>query len=281
MSNSNTTQETLEIMKESEKKLVEESVNKNKFVSKTPSKEETEKESEDTSLRQETQDYESLLDKRRTSSHGHARKRAKSNSKLKLVRSLAVCEESSVPFADGPLETQDIIQLHISCPSDKEEEKSTKDVSEKEDKEKNKEKVPRKMLSRDSSQEYTDSTGIDLHEFLVNTLKKNPRDRMMLLKLEQEILEFINDNNNQFKKFPQMTSYHRMLLHRVAAYFGMDHNVDQTGKAVIINKTSNTRIPEQRFSEHIKDEKNTEFQQRFILKRDDASMDRDDNQGEP
>ncbi|XP_032972862.1 R3H domain-containing protein 2 isoform X7 [Rhinolophus ferrumequinum] len=270
MSNSNTTQETLEIMKESEKKLVEESVNKNKFISKTQSKEEIEKESEDTSLRQETQ--------RRTSNHGHARKRAKSNSKLKLVRSLAVCEESSVPFADGSLETQDIIQLHISCPSDKEEEKSTKDVPEKEDKDKNKEKVPRKMLSRDSSQEYTDSTGIDLHEFLVNTLKKNPRDRMMLLKLEQEILEFINDNNNQFKKFPQMTSYHRMLLHRVAAYFGMDHNVDQTGKAVIINKTSNTRIPEQRFSEHIKDEKNTEFQQRFILKRDDASMDRDDNQ---
>ncbi|XP_076967257.1 R3H domain-containing protein 2 isoform X14 [Tamandua tetradactyla] len=278
MSNSNTTQETLEIMKESEKKLVEESVNKNKYISKTPSKEEIEKEGEDTSLRQETQDYEFIFDKRRTSNHGHARKRAKSNSKLKLVRSLAVCEESSTPFADGSLETQDIIQLHISCPSDKEEEKSTKDVSEKEDKEKNKEKVTRKMLSRDSSQEYTDSTGIDLHEFLVNTLKKNPRDRMMLLKLEQEILEFINDNNNQFKKFPQMTSYHRMLLHRVAAYFGMDHNVDQTGKAVIINKTSNTRIPEQRFSEHIKDEKNAEFQQRFILKRDDASMDRDDNQ---
>ncbi|KAM5289122.1 R3H domain-containing protein 2 isoform 7-T7 [Ctenodactylus gundi] len=270
MSNSNTTQETLEIMKESEKKLVEESINKTKFISKIPSKEEVEKEGEDTTVRQETQ--------RRPSNHGHARKRAKSNSKLKLVRSLAVCEESSTPFADGPLEAQDIIQLHISCPSDKEEEKSTKDVSEKEDKDKSKDKVPRKMLSRDSSQEYTDSTGIDLHEFLVNTLKKNPRDRMMLLKLEQEILEFINDNNNQFKKFPQMTSYHRMLLHRVAAYFGMDHNVDQTGKAVIINKTSNTRIPEQRFSEHIKDEKNAEFQQRFILKRDDASMDRDDNQ---
>lgn len=42
-------------MKESEKKLVEESVNKNKLISKTPSKEEIEKESEDTSLRQETQ----------------------------------------------------------------------------------------------------------------------------------------------------------------------------------------------------------------------------------
>ncbi|XP_077104682.1 R3H domain-containing protein 2 isoform X2 [Siphateles boraxobius] len=215
---------------------------------------------------------------RRCQNHGHTRKRAKSNAKLKLVRSLAVCEESSGPFStDGPPESQDIIQLHISCPSDKEEEKSSKDEYENEEREK-KDKTPRKMLSRDSSQEYTDSTGIDVHEFLVNTLKNNPRDRMMLLKLEQDILEFINDENNQYKKFPQMTSYHRMLLHRVAAYFGMDHNVDQTGKAVIINKTSNTRIPEQRFSEHIKDERTVDFQKKFILKRDDASMDKDDNQ---
>ncbi|XP_036007223.1 R3H domain-containing protein 2 isoform X12 [Fundulus heteroclitus] len=214
---------------------------------------------------------------KRATNHSHGRKRAKSNAKMKLVRSLAVCEESSGPFPnDGPPESE-IIQLHISCPSDKEEEKSSKDEYENEEKEK-KDKTPRKMLSRDSSQEYTDSTGIDVHEFLVNTLKNNPRDRMMLLKLEQDILEFINDNNNQYKKFPQMTSYHRMLLHRVAAYFGMDHNVDQTGKAVIINKTGNTRIPEQRFSEHIKDERNVDFQKKFILKRDDASMDKDDNQ---
>uniref|UniRef100_A0A1A8JVC5 R3H domain containing 2 n=1 Tax=Nothobranchius kuhntae TaxID=321403 RepID=A0A1A8JVC5_NOTKU len=214
---------------------------------------------------------------KRTQNHSHGRKKAKSNAKVKLVRSLAVCEEPCGPFStDGPPES-DIIQLHISCPSDKEEEKSSKDEYENEEKQK-KDKAPRKMLSRDSSQEYTDSTGIDVHEFLVNTLKNNPRDRMMLLKLEQDILEFINDNNNQYKKFPQMTSYHRMLLHRVAAYFGMDHNVDQTGKAVIINKTGNTRIPEQRFSEHIKDERNVDFQKKFILKRDDASMDKDDNQ---
>ncbi|OCT92856.1 hypothetical protein XELAEV_18015922mg [Xenopus laevis] len=265
MSHGRTTKEALEIMKESEKCLVEESLNRSKVVSRSPSKED--QESDDPNSRQDPQ--------RRNASHGHARKRAKSNSKLKLVRSLAVCEESSGPFVDGILEPQDVIHLHISCPSDKEE-TACKDGSEKE--EKSIEKGPKKMLSRDSSQEYTDSTGIDVHEFLVNTLKNNPRDRMMLLKLEQEILEFINDNSNQFKKFPQMTSYHRMLLHRAAAYFGMDHNVDQTGKAVIINKTSNTRIPDQRFSEHIKDEKSCEFQQRFILKRDDASMDRDDNQ---
>ncbi|XP_035486603.1 R3H domain-containing protein 2 isoform X8 [Scophthalmus maximus] len=225
----------------------------------------------------EPEDSASQDAQKRGPNHSHGRKRSKSNAKLKLVRSLAVCEESSGPFSnDGPPES-DIIQLHISCPSDKEEEKSSKDEYENDEKEK-KDKTPRKMLSRDSSQEYTDSTGIDVHEFLVNTLKNNPRDRMMLLKLEQDILEFINDDNNQYKRFPQMTSYHRMLLHRVAAYFGMDHNVDQTGKAVIINKTGNTRIPEQRFSEHIKDERNMDFQKKFILKRDDASMDKDDNQ---
>uniref|UniRef100_A0A8C5G3A5 SUZ domain-containing protein n=1 Tax=Gouania willdenowi TaxID=441366 RepID=A0A8C5G3A5_GOUWI len=68
-----------------------------------------------------------------------------------------------------------------------------------------------------------------------------------------------------------------MLLHRVAAYFGMDHNVDPSGKSVVINKTSNTRIPNQKFSEHIKDDRADDFQKRYILKRDNTSFDRDDS----
>ncbi|XP_061914907.1 R3H domain-containing protein 1-like isoform X6 [Entelurus aequoreus] len=141
-------------------------------------------------------------------------------------------------------------------------------------------KNQRKGLSRDSSQDYTDSTGIDLHEFLVNTLKSNPRDRIMLLKLEQDILDFIGNNETQKRIFPPMTSYHRMLLHRVAAYFGMDHNVDLTGKSVVINKTTSTRIPDQKFSEHIKDDRADDFQKRYILKRDNSSFDRDDSTGD-
>ncbi|XP_017590151.1 PREDICTED: cAMP-regulated phosphoprotein 21 isoform X1 [Corvus brachyrhynchos] len=213
------------------------------------------------------------------------KKRSKSGAKGKLVRSLAVCEESSPrPGAENLHDNQESIQLQLSSfPSLQEEDKSSKDDSEKEkekdkNKDKNSEKSKIRMLSKDCSQEYTDSTGIDLHEFLINTLKNNPRDRMILLKMEQEIIDFISDNNNHYKKFPQMSSYQRMLVHRVAAYFGMDHNVDQTGKSVIINKTSNTRIPEQRFSEHLKDEKGEESQKRFILKRDNSSIDKEDNQ---
>ncbi|XP_064525735.1 cAMP-regulated phosphoprotein 21 isoform X12 [Pseudopipra pipra] len=177
------------------------------------------------------------------------KKRSKSGAKGKLVRSLAVCEESSPrQGAENLHDNQESIQLQLSSfPSLQEEDKYNKDDSEKEkekdkNKDKNSEKNKIRMLSKDCSQEYTDSTGIDLHEFLINTLKNNPRDRMILLKMEQEIIDFISDNNNHYKKFPQMSSYQRMLVHRVAAYFGMDHNVDQTGKSVIINKTSNTRI---------------------------------------
>ncbi|KAM6276273.1 cAMP-regulated phosphoprotein 21 isoform 11-T20 [Spheniscus humboldti] len=188
--------------------------------------------------------------KKRGANQNQQKKRSKSGAKGKLVRSLAVCEESSPrPGAENIHDNQqESIQLQLSSfPSLQEEDKSSKDDSEKEkekdkNKDKNSEKNKIRMLSKDCSQEYTDSTGIDLHEFLINTLKNNPRDRMILLKMEQEIIDFISDNNNHYKKFPQMSSYQRMLVHRVAAYFGMDHNVDQTGKSVIINKTSNTRI---------------------------------------
>ncbi|KAF4108646.1 R3H domain-containing protein 1-like isoform X3 [Onychostoma macrolepis] len=204
--------------------------------------------------------------------------RTETQSKVKLVRSLAVCEDPcpSTITTQLPQDQQDGDHIKLSKAFDKEESPNEDDADKSANKLEKPEKVPRKMLSRDSSQEYKDSTGIDLHGFLVNTLKNNPRDRMMLLKLEQDILDFISNNESPRRKFPPMTSYHRMLLHRVAAYFGLDHNVDQTGKCVIVNKTSNTRIPDQRFSEHIKDDKMDDFQKRYILKRDNSSTDRDD-----
>ncbi|XP_019502783.1 PREDICTED: cAMP-regulated phosphoprotein 21 isoform X6 [Hipposideros armiger] len=237
-------------------------------------------------VKSESLDEEEKLElQRRLAAQNQERRKSKSGAgKGKLTRSLAVCEESSARSGGETLQDQESIHLQLSSfPSLQEDDKSRKDDSEREkEKDKNKDKSSEKpkirMLSKDCSQEYTDSTGIDLHEFLINTLKNNSRDRMILLKMEQEIIDFIGDNNNHYKKFPQMSSYQRMLVHRVAAYFGLDHNVDQTGKSVIINKTSSTRIPEQRFCEHLKDEKGEESQKRFILKRDNSSIDKEDNQ---
>ncbi|XP_035886428.1 cAMP-regulated phosphoprotein 21 isoform X10 [Phyllostomus discolor] len=237
-------------------------------------------------VKSESLDEEEKLElQRRLAAQNQERRKSKSGAgKGKLTRSLAVCEESSARPGGENLQDQESIHLQLSSfPSLQEDDKSRKDDTEREkEKDKNKDKSSEKpkirMLSKDCSQEYTDSTGIDLHEFLINTLKNNSRDRMILLKMEQEIIDFIGDNNNHYKKFPQMSSYQRMLVHRVAAYFGLDHNVDQTGKSVIINKTSSTRIPEQRFCEHLKDEKGEESQKRFILKRDNSSIDKEDNQ---
>ncbi|XP_013202012.1 cAMP-regulated phosphoprotein 21 isoform X6 [Microtus ochrogaster] len=237
-------------------------------------------------LKSESLDEEEKLElQRRLAAQNQERRKSKSGAgKGKLTRSLAVCEESSARPGGDSHQDQESIPLQLSSfPSLQEEDKSRKDDSEKEkEKDKNRDKPSEKskirMLSKDCSQEYTDSTGIDLHEFLINTLKNNSRDRMILLKMEQEMIDFIGDSNNHYKKFPQMSSYQRMLVHRVAAYFGLDHNVDQTGKSVIINKTSSTRIPEQRFCEHLKDEKSEESQKRFILKRDNSSIDKEDNQ---
>ncbi|CAH1772961.1 unnamed protein product [Owenia fusiformis] len=128
-------------------------------------------------------------------------------------------------------------------------------------------------LSRDTSVEmqYTDSTGTDLEEFITMTLNKNLKDRNILLKMECDLNGFVKDQKHDYLKFPPMTSYHRMLVHRVAAFFGLDHNVDTSGKQVVVNKTPNTRIPDYKFLDHIRED----FDQpkKLILKRDTGSFD--------
>ncbi|XP_059412276.1 cAMP-regulated phosphoprotein 21 isoform X2 [Carassius carassius] len=194
--------------------------------------------------------------------HGQLKKKLKA--KGKLVRSTAVCDES-VSTEENSKEKESkttVSSNHGNSPACNEEEEETSVTSKK------------PSLSKEPSLEYTDSTGIDLEEFLITTLKSSPRDRLMLLKLEQDMTDFMTDNSS-YKKFPQMSSYHRMLVHRVAAYFGLEHNVDHSGKAVIINKTCNSRIPEHRFAEHVQEEKTDE--RRLILKRD-TSQEKEDSQ---
>ncbi|KAM8884961.1 cAMP-regulated phosphoprotein 21 isoform 1-T2 [Synchiropus picturatus] len=178
--------------------------------------------------------------------------------RAKLMRSSAVCEDYH------PLEEQqNDVSLSSNCHDNQRASCEEGEQEQSRDPKTN-------SLSKESSVEYTDSTGIDLDQFIVETLNSNPRDRMMLLKLEQDMTDFIK-GDSPFKKFRHMSSYHRMLVHRVAAYFGMEHNVDHTGKSVIINCTSSTRIPEQRFLDKVHKDKTAEIQQwKSILKRNNS-----------
>ncbi|XP_058474626.1 cAMP-regulated phosphoprotein 21 isoform X3 [Solea solea] len=217
---------------------------------------------------QEEEEEEGLHDNEKLEQQKHCNQvqpKKKVKAKGKLMRCKAICEESS-PYE----EIQASPDANFSSGCHDNERTSCKEE------EQGKSPDPKK-LSKESSMEYTDSTGIDLHQFIVDTLNSNPRDRMMLLKLEQDMTDFITSNSS-FKKFPHMSSYHRMLVHRVAAYFGMEHNVDHTGKSVIINRTSSTRIPEQHFLDKVHKNKTDEINcWKFILKRDNSSEDQTRN----
>ena len=62
---------------------------------------------------------------------------------------------------------------------------------------------------------YTDNTGTDLTQFIISTLNKNAKDKVLMLKLEQEMSNLVKDSKKTHHKFPHMSSYHRMMVHRL------------------------------------------------------------------
>lgn len=81
------------------------------------------------------------------------------------------------------------------------------------------------------------------------------------MKLEEEFVSYVsNPSRTEPLKLPSWDSYHRMLAHRlvlicslvvffqnsshrVAAYFGLEHNVDPLDKTrVLVGKGPNTRM---------------------------------------
>ncbi|KJH43055.1 r3H domain protein [Dictyocaulus viviparus] len=95
---------------------------------------------------------------------------------------------------------------------------------------------------------YTDYTAdlndVELRSFIAATLHKNPRDRALVLELEQIFTELANNFGEQSIKLPPVSSYNRMIIHRVAVLFGLDHNVDNSGKCVVVSKTNRTKQPD-------------------------------------
>ena len=66
---------------------------------------------------------------------------------------------------------------------------------------------------------------------------ESPKDRIMVLKLEQDIVDFIKDARELSMKLPQTNAFYRMLAHKLAEYYGLSHVVDESTMAVQISKT--------------------------------------------
>ncbi|XP_065338569.1 R3H domain-containing protein 1 isoform X3 [Cloeon dipterum] len=130
-------------------------------------------------------------------------------------------------------------------------------------------------LSRDSSTEQPptgDSSGVDLPAFLTETVNRSHKDRQLLLRIETELQNLVKDTKRTQFKFPPMSSYQRMLVHRMAALYNMEHNVDSTGAQVVVGKTTTSKTPDLRLRDQIRGDLEIE-PRKSILKRDTNSLD--------
>lgn len=100
--------------------------------------------------------------------------------------------------------------------------------------------------------------GLGVSENLINTVDQflreaihNPRERLSVLRMEQDVEKFIQDPTREQMEFQQLpTSYLRLAAHRVAQHYSLqsmvllDNNLlDGSGSKIIVRKTSNIRLP--------------------------------------
>lgn len=80
---------------------------------------------------------------------------------------------------------------------------------------------------------------------------QNPRERLSVLRIEQDVVKFLQNPRQQQLEFSQLpTSYLRLAAHRIAQHYCLqsmvvldNNSLDGTGMKIIIHKTSDSRFP--------------------------------------
>eukprot|EP00029_Vermamoeba_vermiformis_P008003 TRINITY_DN3623_c0_g3_i1.p1 TRINITY_DN3623_c0_g3~~TRINITY_DN3623_c0_g3_i1.p1 ORF type:complete len:523 (+),score=157.12 TRINITY_DN3623_c0_g3_i1:81-1649(+) len=93
------------------------------------------------------------------------------------------------------------------------------------------------------------SSDLLLDEFLMTALR-SVKDRPALLKIELEIERFVQDTSQSHVTFPPMSSYHRLMVHKAAHHWGLQHltgviqgSGPQPAKYVRVERGSVTTAP--------------------------------------
>ncbi|KAI5058994.1 hypothetical protein GOP47_0025313 [Adiantum capillus-veneris] len=121
--------------------------------------------------------------------------------------------------------------------------------------------------------QLVDPDGVD--SFLREALQG--KDRLTILRLEQEVDKFMRNPKLQQLEFqPMPSSYLRLVAHRVVQHYNLQSSVADTstpdGARIIARKTSDTRFPRIRLADipistHSEEKQVLSTQQRFELKR--------------
>jgi hypothetical protein len=73
---------------------------------------------------------------------------------------------------------------------------------------------------------------------------ESPKDRIFLLRLEQDLITFVKDSKEPYIDLPPCNSFCRLLTHKLADYYHMTHQYDSVTGSVRIFRTPFCRLPQ-------------------------------------
>ncbi|KAL2202861.1 hypothetical protein CC79DRAFT_1337511 [Sarocladium strictum] len=73
---------------------------------------------------------------------------------------------------------------------------------------------------------------------------QSPRDRLFLLRLEKDVIDFVQDSKEPYMDLPPSNSFCRMLIHKLADYYHMTHSYEHHIGSVRIFRTPFCRVPQ-------------------------------------
>ncbi|XP_077241250.1 uncharacterized protein LOC143881839 [Tasmannia lanceolata] len=110
--------------------------------------------------------------------------------------------------------------------------------------------LPLSSVSAEQNEGCSDDVINQVDQFLREALQ-NPRERLSILRMEQDVMKFIRDPTQQQLEFQQLpTSYLRLAAHRIAQHYYLQSMVildnnspDGSGSRIVVRKTSECRLP--------------------------------------
>ncbi|BAE56491.1 unnamed protein product [Aspergillus oryzae RIB40] len=72
---------------------------------------------------------------------------------------------------------------------------------------------------------------------------KSPKDRLLILQLEEKVRHFIQHSKEQSLELPPSNAFGRLLAHKLGDYYHLTHFVDNNVTSVRLHRTPFTRLP--------------------------------------
>jgi hypothetical protein len=121
----------------------------------------------------------------------------------------------------------------------------------------------------------------EIDPFIIERLEDD-NDRMFILRLEYEMSNLIKNEKESDIEYPNMNSYQRLIIHKIATHFKLCHINDRNNSSVIVIKTMASRIPKKKFNDIISKPDNSSSSEKVptgikIMKRNDKKMNSNDN----